>query len=80
MGSLNSYENLFEGQNIYVIASGKSLDYLPTSFFEGKITIGANQVFKKFVPTYLLRKEYEMLPEIMAMDLPRGLHSMALPD
>jgi len=58
-------KNKHEGEDIYIIASGKSLDYFDLSFFDNKTTIGINQVYKKLATTYLLRKEYKFLPEIM---------------
>lgn len=34
----------FKGRDIYVIGSGSSLDYVDKSFFDQKITIGANRI------------------------------------
>jgi len=48
-------------EDIYVIASGASMDYIDPTFFEGKITIGLNQVYKKYKCTYLVRKEVKYI-------------------
>jgi hypothetical protein len=48
-------------EDIYIIASGASMDFIDPSFFEGKITIGTNQVYKKFKCTYLVRKEVKFI-------------------
>lgn len=57
--------NLLKGKHlnndIYIIASGASMDYIDPSFFDGKITIGINQVYKRFKCTYLVRKEVKFI-------------------
>lgn len=53
-------------EDIYVIASGASMDYIDPSFFEGKVTIGINQVYKKFACTYLVRKEVKFIQPSLA--------------
>ena len=62
---LNDFNDIHSGKDIYVIASGKSLDYLNTNFFDNKITIGVNQVFKKVPCTYYLRKEHLLIDEAL---------------
>ena len=47
MKHLKQFKNIHVGKDIYVIASGKSVDYIDETFFNNKITIGMNQVFKK---------------------------------
>lgn len=54
---LKDFKNKHRGGDIYVIASGKSLDYIDLSFFDGKICIGINQIYKKLLTNYLVRKE-----------------------
>lgn len=48
-------------EDVYIIASGASMDHIDPSFFEGKVTIGINQVYKKFKCTYLVRKEVKFI-------------------
>ena len=62
MLKLEDFDNKFKGQDIYVIGSGKSLDFIDNSFFENKITIGINQVYKKIKCTYLVRKDHRLTP------------------
>ena len=45
---MESYKNIHKDETIYIIGSGKSVDYLNISFFSNKITIGINQSYKKF--------------------------------
>ena len=65
MTELVEYKNKYKGQDIYVIASGKSLDFIEPDFFENKITIGINQVYKKINTTYLVRKELKLSKEVI---------------
>lgn len=62
---LNNFKDIHSGKDIYVIGSGKSLDYLNSDFFDNKITIGVNQVFKKIHCTYYLRKEHALINEVL---------------
>lgn len=66
---LKSYKDIHKDKDIYIIASGKSLDFIDNSFFNNKITIGINQVYKKLVTTYLIRKELKLLDEVLKKDL-----------
>lgn len=66
---LKDFKNIHKEKDIYVVGSGKSLDFIDKSFFENKITIGVNQVFKKFVPTYSVRKEHCLLKSILDLGL-----------
>ena len=41
---MDDYENLHEGETIYVLGSGATLDYLTPDFFDDKLTIAVNFV------------------------------------
>jgi hypothetical protein len=69
---LNDFKDIHSGKDIYVIASGKSLDYLNTDFFDNKITIGVNQVFKKLQCTHYLRKEHALIDETLSATHPES--------
>lgn len=60
MVNIQSFKNIHKDNDIYIIASGKSLDYINASVFDNKITIGINQAHKKFDMTYLIRKEVSL--------------------
>ena len=62
--SILNFKNIHKDKDIYIIASGKSLDFISNDFFLNKITIGINQVYKKFSTTYLIRKEINLLKQI----------------
>jgi hypothetical protein len=60
---ISQLKDLHHGEDIYVIASGPSAGFIDNSFFENKITIGVNQVFKKFKCDYIVRKEKSHLKQ-----------------
>jgi hypothetical protein len=53
--------NAEAGKDIYVVGSGKSIDYLPDSFWEGKIVIGVNTVPNRVPCQYLVSHHYKIL-------------------
>lgn len=65
MKKLQDFENIHKNDDIYILASGKSTDYIDNSFFNNKIIIGINQVYKKTKCNYLVRKESEMIKNII---------------
>ena len=48
MRDISSLENIHSGEDIYVIAAGKSCDFIDESFFDDRIAIGVNHVWQKF--------------------------------
>lgn len=61
MKSIKLLKNKHLGNDIYIIASGKSFDFIDQSFFNDKILIGVNQVYKEIDCDYLVRKEVKFL-------------------
>ena len=55
---LKSFHNIHQGQDIYVLASGPSLERIYKNFFNNKITIGLGLVYKTINITYAVHKEY----------------------
>jgi hypothetical protein len=51
MRELQEFKDCHKGADIYIVASGKSMDFYDPSFLDGKITIGINQVYRKFRTT-----------------------------
>lgn len=49
------------GKDIYVVGSGKSIDYIPVSFWEGKTVIGVNSVAQHIPCQYVLSHHYFVL-------------------
>lgn len=73
MKELNEFENKHINEDIYVLGSGKSVDFIDESFFSNKIIIGINQVYKKVKCNYLLRKENKLLKEVIEKN-PNTIH------
>ena len=73
MPKMEDYKDCHKDEDVYVLASGKSVDFIPTSFFENKTIIGVNQVYKKNTCKYLLRKECDLLNEAIK-SAPKAVH------
>jgi len=54
---LKKFLNIHQGLDIYIVASGKSLDFFDLTFLENKISIGINQIYKKIKTNYLIIKD-----------------------
>jgi hypothetical protein len=58
MKPISELKNIHNGHDLYVVASGASAGYIEQSFFNNKIAIGVNQVWKRFSNLdYIVRKE-----------------------
>lgn len=55
--------NRHRGQVVYVVGTGPSLRLVPPAFFKDKVTIGLNQAWKFFPPTYSLTVHPELVLE-----------------
>jgi len=65
MLELKSFKDKHKGKDIYVFGSGPTCDYIPSSFVDGKITVGTNQTWKKYNTNYLVRKEHNLLQKTL---------------
>ena len=50
--------------DVYIIAAGKSLDYVPTDFLANKMTLGINQAYKKVGCDCLLVRDRMFFDEV----------------
>lgn len=67
--ALRDLKNRHAGEDVYLIASGKSLDYIDVSFFHGRVTVGINNVWRRFKDlSYLVRKEFNPSGFRMVLD------------
>ena len=73
MSKLEYYKNFHKDKDIYILASGKSVDFIDNSFFKNKIVIGVNQVYKKINCQYLLRKERPLIKDVLEKN-PETIH------
>lgn len=58
---IEKFKNIHENEDIYIIASGKSLDFFNPNFVDNKISIGINQIYKKIKTNYLVLKDLPLL-------------------
>jgi len=63
-------QNAHGGQDVWVIASGGSMNYVAPRFFEGKITIGVDEAYLKFPCRYLVRKDHERAVDAWRTGIP----------
>jgi len=77
---LSDYKNIHTGEDIYILASGKSLDFLDKSFFDKKIIIGVNQTYKYIEPLYLVRKEHKFIDLVLEETSNHVKHFISLGD
>jgi len=61
---IDKLKDYFKGEDIYVIGSGKSCDYVDPSFFDNKIVIGVNLVYCRYNTLFLIRKENKILKQV----------------
>ena len=50
-------------EDVYILGSGSSLAFIDKSFFEGKITIGLNMVYRDFNVSYMLSHHHNVVQE-----------------
>lgn len=56
----------FRGHDVFLIGSGKSLDYYPKDFFKYRSTVGLNEVVKHFPCTFTVTPHHEFFPDLLA--------------
>lgn len=62
---MEKFKNIHKNEDIYIIASGKSIDFIDKSFFDNKILLGVNQSYKYIEPKYLIRKEHNFIDLVL---------------
>lgn len=63
MKSIKSLKNKHKGEDIWVVGSGASMNYVHPSFFDNKINVGINLVDIKYKCDYLVHKHKECIQE-----------------
>ena len=62
---LSELKNAHSGEDIWVIASGASMDFVDADFFANKITVGVNRVNRKFDCSYIVAKDASGFDELL---------------
>lgn len=60
------------GEDIWLIASGKSLDFVAPEFFANKVTVGLNMAYKRFATTYLVTRDNNFFEAMYAESARQG--------
>ena len=55
--NITDLKNKHKDEDIWIILAGSSMDYINTDFFNNKITIGQNQVYKHYPCNYVVMKD-----------------------
>lgn len=63
MRHLIELKDIHYDEDIYVLGSGPTLNFIHPSFFNGKTVIGVNQIYKYCKCQYIVRKESKFLKE-----------------
>ena len=75
--NLTQLKNKHNGEDIWVISAGSSMDYVSSEFFENKIVIGINHVYKHYPCNYIVMKDCMEEPRFPRSIL--QLDSMGIP-
>ena len=76
MQSILSLENKHLGEDIYILAAGKSVDFYPKNFLDDRIVIGVNHTWKMFDVTYSVFKEMDGKPNVPLI-MPKHSHGLS---
>lgn len=63
--NIKELKNKHQGEDIWIILAGSSLDYIDASFFENKLTIGQNQTYRDFKCDYIIMKDCNEKPRFV---------------
>ena len=69
---LEELKDKHKGEDIWGICAGSSMNYISSDFFENKLVIGQNDVFKHYPCDYVLMKDCMEEPRF-----PRAIHDNA---
>ena len=59
---LTELKNKYANQDIWIVLAGPSMDYVNHEFFENKIVLGTNQVYKHYPCDYVIMKDCMEVP------------------
>ena len=64
MKDFGSLKNIYKDKDIYVVSGGPSLNHIDKSFFDNKIVLGVNDIFRYFECDYVVVKDCNEEPRI----------------
>ena len=71
--SITELKNYWDDEDIWLIAAGKSLDYVDPDFFSNKLTLGLNRSFRRFPHLdYLVIRDFPLFQDAYDFCLSSG--------
>lgn len=68
--SIKELHNKHKGSDIWILGSGASLNHVIDSFFDNKIVIGINRMYKHFKCNYIILHHFSQLKEALKSRAP----------
>lgn len=65
---IEQLNNRHQGEDIYLLASGASMDYYPKYFFQDRLLVGVNRIPHFFKCAYTVIHHQELIPELLPLD------------
>lgn len=56
--SVSELQGLYKGQDIWVIGSASSMNYVSSEFFQNKVTIGVNYAYRNYPCDWVVTKDF----------------------
>ena len=53
------FRDRHHGEDVWVVASGASMNHVAPEFFAGRTVVGVNDVYRRFPVTYAVRKHHD---------------------
>lgn len=77
INDLSDLKDIHRRQDIWLIAAGKSLDYVDPAFFEDKITVGINHAYCRFITTHLVVRDHNFFADCQQSCAELGIELLA---
>ncbi len=62
---ITKFKDIHKGKDVWVVLAGPSMNYIDPSFFDNKITVGVNQVYRFFKSDYIVMKDLLEAPRFV---------------
>jgi len=70
MKEITELKDKHKGEDIYIIASGATMNHFSRKFFEGRTVIGLNRIYEFFPCTYMLTHHHNIVQECIDFGVP----------
>lgn len=62
--NISELKNSHRGDDIWVLAAGRSMDWVDPAFFGGKLTVAVNDVEKRYPASFVVRLDHPVHPPV----------------